>query len=79
MAFVAGLEVVEKGKEKDVEELVLCVFRDLVLNGVEKDLIEENLLTKIEKDYILNYHLETYSKISPFLNNIERRWLAKLI
>ena len=30
----------EKGKEKDVEELVLSVFRDLVLNGVEKDLIE---------------------------------------
>ncbi len=43
MAFVAGLEGVEKGKGKDVEELVLSVFRDLVLNGVEKDLIEASL------------------------------------
>ena len=43
MAFVAGLEGVEKGKEKDVEELVLSVFRDLAVNGVEKDLIEASL------------------------------------
>ena len=43
MAFVAGLEGVEKGKEKDVEKLVLSVFKDLVLNGVEKDLIEASL------------------------------------
>ena len=45
----------------------------------EKDLIEEKLLTKIEKDYIFNYHLETYSRISPYLNNSEKKWLVKLI
>ena len=33
MAFVAGLEGVGKGKEKDVEELILC-FKDLVSNGI---------------------------------------------
>ena len=54
-------------------------LKNLTFVPLEKDLIEENLLTKIEKDYILNYHLETYSKISPFLNNNERRWLVKLI
>ncbi len=54
-------------------------FKNLTFAPLEKDLIEENLLTKIEKDYILNYNLETYSKISPFLNNNERRWLVKLI
>ena len=54
-------------------------LKNLTFAPLEKDLIEENLLTKIEKDYILNYHLETYSKISPFLNNNERRWLVKLI
>ncbi len=54
-------------------------LKNLTFVPLEKDLIDENLLTKIEKDYILNYHLETYSKISPFLNNNERRWLVKLI
>ena len=54
-------------------------LKNLTFVPLEKDLIEENLLTKNEKDYILNYHLETYSKISPFLNNKESRWLVKLI
>ncbi len=54
-------------------------LKNLTFVPLEKDLIEENLLSKIEKDYIYNYHLETYSKISPFLNNNERRWLVKLI
>ena len=54
-------------------------LKNLTFAPLEKDLIEENLLTKKEKNYILNYHLETYSKISPFLNNKERRWLVKLI
>ena len=48
-------------------------LKNLTFVPLEKDLIEENLLTKIEQDYILNYHLETYSKISPYLNNDESR------
>ncbi len=54
-------------------------FKNLTFAPLEKDLIDENLLTKIEKDYIFSYHLETYSKISAYLNNKERKWLAKLI
>ena len=54
-------------------------LKNLTFAPFEKDLIDENLLTKNEKNYILKYHIETYSKISPFLNNKERRWLVKLI
>ncbi|MDC3000935.1 M24 family metallopeptidase [Candidatus Pelagibacter sp.] len=54
-------------------------FRNLTFVPLEKDLIDESLLTKLEKDYIFNYHLETYSKLSPYLNNKEKKWLAKLI
>ncbi len=54
-------------------------FKNLTFAPLEKDLIDENMLTKIEKDYIFSYHLETYSKLSPYLNNKERKWLAKLI
>ena len=53
-------------------------FSNLTFVPLEKDLIDENLLTKKEKEYIFNYHLETYSKLSPYLNNKERKWLAKL-
>ncbi len=54
-------------------------FRNLTYVPLEKDLIDQNLLTKMEKDYIFDYHLETYSKLSQYLNNKERKWLAKLI
>ena len=54
-------------------------FKNLTFAPLEKNLINENMLTKIEKDYIFSYHLETYSKISAYLNNKERKWLAKLI
>ena len=53
--------------------------KNLTYAPLEKNLIEEKLLNQTEKDYILKYHLETYSKISPFLNAKERKWLAKLI
>ena len=43
MAFVAGLEGVGKGKEKEVEALILSVFKDLVSNGIGQDLIEASL------------------------------------
>ena len=54
-------------------------FSNLTFVPLEKDLIDESLLTKKEKEYIFNYHLETYSKLSPYLNNKERKWLVKLI
>ena len=28
---------------------------------------------------LINYHLKTYSKISPFLNKKQKKWLARLI
>ena len=54
-------------------------LKNLTWVPYEKDLIEEKLLNKFEKDYIFTYHLEAYSKISPYLNNNERKWFAKLI
>ena len=54
-------------------------FENLTLAPIEKDLINFKLLTKTEKDYLFNYHLNVYSKISKFLNYNEKKWLASLI
>ena len=54
-------------------------FENLTLAPIEKDLINFNLLTNREKNYLFEYHLNVYSKISKFLNNSERKWLASLI
>ncbi len=55
------------------------IFKNLTLAPIEKDLINFKLLTKKESDYIFKYHLEVYSKLSPFLNIKEKKWLASFI
>jgi len=54
-------------------------FENLTLAPIEKDLINFELLTNKEKNYLFNYHLKVYSKISPFLNKKEKKWLATFI
>ena len=55
------------------------LFHNLTLAPIEKDLINFDLLTSNEKDYLFKYHLEIYSKISKYLNPNERKWLASFI
>ena len=44
-----------------------------VLDIGEKDLINYNLLTPFEKDYLFRYHLNVYSKLSKYLKQNERK------
>jgi Xaa-Pro aminopeptidase len=54
-------------------------FENLTLAPIEKDLINYDLLDKIEKDYLFRYHLNIYVEYSSLLNKKERIWLASLI
>ena len=54
-------------------------FENLTLAPIEKDLINYELLNKIEKDYLFKYHLNIYAEFSSLLNKKERKWLASLI
>ena len=54
-------------------------FENLTLAPIEKDLINHNLLTKLEKNYLFKYHLNVYSKLSKYLSLNERKWLASYI
>ena len=54
-------------------------FENLTLAPIEKDLINFDLLNKKEKNYLFDYHLNVYAKISKFLDQKERKWLASLI
>jgi len=62
----------------DKEEKKPC-FKNLTFAPIDNDLINNKLLNKMERNYLFNYHLETYSKISKFLNKKERIWLQNLI
>ena len=54
-------------------------FENLTVAPIEKELINFNLLTSFEKNYLFKYHIDIYTKISKYLNLNERRWLANYI
>ena len=54
-------------------------FENLTLAPIDIDLIDFKQLTLDEKNYLFKYHIKVYSKLSPFLNRNEKKWLASLI
>ena len=69
---IENLVYVKKMKNK-------IYFKNLTLAPIEKDLINFNILNSSEKNYLFKYHLEVYSKISPYLKSSEKKWLASFI
>ena len=55
------------------------VFKNLTLAPIDINLINFKLLSSQEKKYLINYHLEVYSKIQKFLSLNEKKWLIKSI
>ncbi len=54
-------------------------FENLTMAPIEKDLINFNLLTHSEKNYLFKYHMDVYSKVSKHLNQNEKKWLSSFI
>ena len=54
-------------------------FKNLTMAPIDKDLINEKILSLSEKNYLFNYNLEIYGKISKYLNRDEKNWLIKSI
>ena len=69
---IENLVYVKKIKEK-------IFFENLTLAPIEKDLVNFELLSSLEKNYLFKYHLNVYSKISKYLNFNEKKWLASFI
>ena len=79
------LELTDSDKSR-IENLVFVkkvrkkiFFENLTLAPIEKELINQKLLSSSEKTYLFKYHMNVYSKISKYLNLKERRWLASFI
>ena len=50
-------------------------FKNLTMVPFDKDLININLLTYKEKNYLINYNLEIYKNIEKYLTYKEKFWL----
>ena len=69
---IENLVYVKKIKKK-------LFFENLTFVPIDLDLINFDMLTKIEKNYLFEYHLSIYSKLSNHLNKNEKKWLVSLI
>ena len=68
---IENLLYVKKVREK-------LKFENLTLAPIDKDLIDFKQLNNNEKNYLFNYHLIIYSKLSRYLNSNEKRWLKAI-
>ena len=69
---IENLIYVKKNKNK-------LYFENLTLAPIDKDLINFDLLTNDEKNYLWKYNLDIYTKLHKYLNPSEKRWLATFI
>ena len=67
------------GQEISKEDMILLLNLKLDTSYPKCFDAYYKLLNKKEESYIFKYHLEVYSKLSPFLNKDEKKWLASLI
>ena len=69
---IENLVYVKKLKKK-------LLFENLTLAPIDIDLIDFKQLTLEVKNYLFKYHMTVYTKLAPFLQNNEKKWLASLI
>ena len=69
---IENLIYVKKNKKK-------LFFENLTLAPIDNDLINFEQLTKKEKNYLFKYNMLVYSKLNPYLNSNEKKWLASFI
>jgi len=72
-----------------IENLILCVedetndfgtfyrFEDLTLFPIDKQLINKELLSFQEIDWLNNYHNKVLTELAPFVAGKELAWLKK--
>ena len=55
------------------------IFKNLTFAPIDLDMINFNLLTKKERKYLFNYHVEVYFRLSKYLTRAEKKWMISLI
>ncbi len=71
------------------ENLVVCVkdkkteygqfmrFENLTMVPMDIDAIDMSMMTEADRDRLNSYHREVFDKISPYLNEEEKKWLKE--
>ncbi len=74
---IENLIVTVKDEEKSKNGVDFYKFENLTLCPIDKKLIDVNLLTKEELNYLNDYHKQVFNTLSPFLKGEELEWLKE--
>jgi len=74
---IENLIVTVKDEEKSKNGVDFYKFENLTLCPIDKKLIDVNLLTKEELNYLNDYHKQVLDTLSPFLEGEELEWLKE--
>ncbi len=73
---IENLVIVCKDKRADTEKS-MYYFETITLAPIDKRPIDKTLMSKIEIDWLNQYHNKVWKKISPQLNDDEKKWLKQ--
>ncbi|WP_456407408.1 aminopeptidase P family protein [Caldithrix abyssi] len=74
---VENLIVVVKDEQKSSKEWSFLKFENLTYCPIDLKLVDLNLLTREEIDYLNAYHKKVYDILAPYLKKEERQWLKE--
>ncbi|MGL6199931.1 MAG: aminopeptidase P family protein [Lachnospiraceae bacterium] len=67
--------IVTKGEKNNFGQFMY--LDTITFAPIDLDGIDSTLLSRAEKEWLNNYHLQVYNNISPYLNETEKRWLKE--
>jgi Xaa-Pro aminopeptidase len=71
---IENLMIVQKAEQTDFGQFLK--FETITLFPIDTQLIDTRLMTRAEKAWFNTYHKKVYQKLSPYLNDTEKTWLA---
>jgi len=74
---VENVALVVKDKEKSSDEAAFYTFENLTLCPIDLRLVEKELLTEKEIEWLNDYHKKVYKTLAPRLDNPETAWLKE--
>ncbi len=72
---IENLQYVTEGSQIPGGEREMLGFANLTWAPLHKDLIETDMLTRVERDYVNDYHALVWDKISPLVKGDVKAWL----
>ena len=52
-------------------------FKTLTMYPYDKSLLDLSIMTDDEVEWVNNYHKQVYARLSPYLGEEEKKWLAE--